>query len=284
MVEKKKEVNKRNILSKYLNDIENIPVLSIKEEKTLARNYQNGDKQAFSKLIKANLKFVVFIAREYQERGLPLDELICEGNFGLLEAAKRFDIEKGNKFISYAVWWIRQSILKALANNSRLVRLPINHVWACQKFVSIVDDLQQDLGRAPELIEIAKELEISPNALLKNMSYWGRELSLEDSTRPNEESLQLIDKISSNEFESPTSELIKESMKSDINSALNSLTATEENILRLYYGIERDRSMTLIEIGDRMNLSRERIRQIKKKALQKLRYFHRRETLRPYLD
>jgi RNA polymerase primary sigma factor len=270
-------------LTRYLHDIDQIPLLPLKEEVLLARRISQGDKQALSKLVNANLKFVVFIAREYQDRGLPLDELISEGNLGLLEAAKRFDAERGIKFISYAVWWIRQSILRALANHSRLVRLPINHIWALHKVVTIIEDLEQDLGRTPDLEEVADKLKISPRILSKNMMYWGKELPLEDSTRPSEESLALIDKISSEEFAAPSSKLVEESMKTDINLALDSLTKSEADVLRLYYGIEQERPMTLLEIGHAMNLSRERIRQIKNKALQKLRYFHRRENLRPYL-
>jgi len=272
-----------DVLAKYLHDIDQIPLLPHKEEALLAKKIKKGDRQALTKLVNANLKFVVFIAREYQDRGLPLDELICEGNLGLLEAAKRFDAERGNKFISYAVWWIRQSILRALANHSRLVRLPINHIWALQKVVSIIENLEQDLGRTPELEEVADKLKISPNTLSKNMMYWGRELSIEDSTRPSQESLALIDKIGSDEFAAPLSKLFEESLKKDIKMALESLTKPEAEVLRLYYGIEKERPMTLLEIGEKMNLSRERIRQIKNKALRKLRYFHRRENLRPYL-
>jgi RNA polymerase primary sigma factor len=272
-----------NMLTKYLQDIDQIPLIPQKEEVVLAKKIKQGDKQALTKLVNANLKFVVFIAREYQDRGLPLDELISEGNLGLLEAAKRFDADRGIKFISYAVWWIRQSILRALANHSRLIRLPINHIWALQKMISIIENLEQDLGRSPELEEVADKLNISPRILSKNMVYWGRELSLEDSTRPSEESLALIDKISSEEFAAPSSKLVEESMKTEIKMALESLTRSEEEVLRLYYGIERERSLTLLEIGAKMNLSRERIRQIKDKALRKLRYFHRRENLRPYL-
>lgn len=278
-----KEKRSSNVLTKYLHDIDQIPRIHPQEEQTLARKIKTGDKQALTELVNANLKFVVYVAREYQDRGLPLDELISEGNVGLLEAAKRFDAERGIKFISYAVWWIRQSILRALANHSRLVRLPINHIWALQKVVTIVEDLEQDLGRTPELDEIAEKLKISPKILAKNMMYWGRELSLDDSTRPSQESLTLLEKISSEEFAPPTSRLIEESMKTDIRIALDSLTKSEATILRLYYGLGEERPLTLLEIGDYMNLSRERIRQIKNKALQKLRYFHRRENLRPYL-
>jgi RNA polymerase primary sigma factor len=278
-----KEKRSSNVLTKYLHDIDQIPLIQPKEELSLARKIKTGDKQALTKLVNANLKFVVYIAREYQDRGLPLDELISEGNVGLLEAARRFDAERGIKFISYAVWWIRQAILRAIANHSRLVRLPINHIWALQKVVTIIEDLEQDLGRAPELEEIAEKLKISAKILDKNMMYWGRELSLEDSTRPSPESLTLLEKISSEEFAAPYSRLIEESMKTDIKIALESLTKMEAAILRLYYGIDNERPLTLLEIGDCMNLSRERIRQIKNKALQRLRYIHRRENLRPYL-
>jgi len=272
------------VLSKYLHDIQQIPMISMKEEIQLARDVREGDKKALARLVNANLKFVVFIARDYQDRGLPLDELISEGNLGLLEAAKRFDVDRGIKFISYAVWWIRQSILRALANHSRLVRLPINHIWALQKVVATIETLEQDLGRSPELEEVAEKMNVTTRTLSKNMMYWGRELSLEDSTRPTEESLALIEKLSSDEFAAPSSQLIEESMKTDIKLALESLTKNEAEVLRLYYGIENDRPMTLLEIGSEMNLSRERIRQIKNKALRKLRYLHRRENLRPYLD
>jgi len=272
-----------NMLSRYLNDIDQIPLLQRQEEISLARKIRQGDDQALKRLVNANLRFVVFIAREYQDRGLPLDELICEGNLGLLEAARRFDAERGIKFISYAVWWIRQSILRALANHSRLVRLPINHIWALQKMIHIIEQLEQDLGRTPELEEVAEKLKISPQTLSRNMVYWGRTIPLEDSTRPSDQSLSLIDKISSQEFDPPTSKLVEESMKTDIRMALQSLTKIEAQVLTLYYGIGQERPMTLLEIGDCMKLSRERIRQIKNKALQKLRYFHRREKLRPYL-
>jgi RNA polymerase primary sigma factor len=283
MKKQKRELKVRDVLARYLQDIDQIPMLSTKDEIKLADKIKKGDHNALSRLVNANLKFVVFIARDYQDRGLPLDELICEGNIGLMEAAKRYDNKRGVKFISYAVWWIRQSILKALANHSRLVRLPINHVWALQKVVTTVENLEQDLGRTPELEEVAKKLNISPQKLSKNMSYWGREISLEDSTRPNYESLSLIDRISSDEFAAPSSNLLDESLKTDVKLALQTLSSSEEQVLRLYYGIEEDRPLTLLEIGSIMDLSRERIRQIKNKALRKLRFLSRREKLQQYL-
>ena len=272
-----------DVLAKYLEDIDQIPLLSAKEELKLAKKIEKGNRHALTRLVNANLKFVVFIARDYQNRGLPLDDLICEGNLGLLEAAKRYDSKRKVKFISYAVWWIRQSILRALANHSRLVRLPINHVWGLQKVVTTVENLEQNLGRSPELEEVAKELKISPKELSKNMTYWRREFSLEDSTRPDCDNLSLIDRISSDEFAEPSSNLLDESLKTDVKIALETLTESEATVLRLYYGIEEDRPLTLFEIGSIMELSRERIRQIKLKALRKLRYLNRREKLQQYL-
>jgi RNA polymerase primary sigma factor len=273
-----------DILAKYLHDLDQIPQISPEEEISLARQIKQGDEQALNKLVRSNLKFVVYIAREYEERGLPLDELISEGNLGLLEAAHRFDPERGYKFISYAVWWIRQSILRALAKYSRLVRVPINRTWVIQKMATIVNNLEQDLGRSPAMEEIAKELNIPVEELSENLSYLKHEVFLEDSTRPYDDSLSLIDKISSEEFSPPTSGLIQESMKTDIRLALESLTPIEAEVLRKYFGLDRERPLTLLEIGDEMKLSRERIRQIKNKALRRLQYFHRREKLRFYLD
>lgn len=273
-----------DILAKYLNDLDQIPQISPEEEIELARKIKQGDKHALNKLVRANLKFVVYIARDYEDRGLPLDELISEGNLGLLEAAHRFDPDRGFKFISYAVWWIRQSILRALAKYSRLVRVPVNRTWILQKVATIVNNLEQDLGRSPILEEIAEQLEISEEELSENLSYLKHEVFLEDSTRPFDDNLSLIDRISSEEFAAPISGLIEESMKTDIRLALESLEPTEAEVLRKYFGIDRERPLTLLEIGDEMNLSRERIRQIKNKALRRLQYFHRREKLRFYLD
>ncbi|MDZ7319813.1 MAG: RNA polymerase sigma factor RpoD/SigA [candidate division KSB1 bacterium] len=273
-----------DIVAKYLHDLDQIPTLSPEKELELARRIKQGDRQALNELVRANLKFVVYVARDYEDRGLPLDELISEGNLGLLEAANRFDADRGFKFISYAVWWIRQSILRALAKYSRLVRVPINRTWLLQKVATTVNNLEQDLGRTPMLAEIAKELNVTIEELSENLSYLKHEVFLEDSTRPYDDSLSLIDKISSEEFAPPTHGLLQESMKTDIRLALESLTEIEADVLRKYFGIDAERPLTLLEIGDQMNLSRERIRQIKNKALRRLQYFHRREKLRTYLE
>ncbi len=283
MKKKKQAVRSKQVLTKYLHDIDQIPMLSEKEEIKLAERIKKGDQRALNKLVNANLKFVVFIAKDYKNRGLPFDELISEGNIGLLEAARRYDSKRGVKFISYAVWWIRQSILRALANNSRLVRLPVNHVWALQRMVNTVESLEQTLGRTPELEEVARAMNISPQKLSKSLKYWGRELSLEDSTYPGEESLSLLEKISSEEFVEPSHNLLDESLKLDIKMTLDTLTDIEAKIIRYYYGIGIDRPMTLLEIGRKLNLSRERIRQIRDRAIRKLRYLHRRERLQGYL-
>lgn len=275
--------NNRRVLDKYLDEIDKIPRLTHEEELELARKIQSGDKQALNELVRSNLKFVVFIAREYEERGLPFDELVSEGNLGLMEAAKRFDADRGYKFISYAVWWIRQSIMRAVAKHSRLVRLPINRIGILGKFSSTVKNLEQDLGRTPALEEVAEMLDISPSELSKNLTNWTNELSLDDSTVPFDGSQALIERLESDEFAEPSSKLLEESLKIDIQSALNSLTEAEATVLRLYFGIDGERPLTLLEIGNKMNLSRERIRQIKQKAVRKLQYVHRREKLRNYL-
>ncbi|MFX0136702.1 MAG: RNA polymerase sigma factor RpoD/SigA [Candidatus Hodarchaeota archaeon] len=282
-IKEKKIYKARDTISAYLSEIDKIPQLNQEEEKKLSQKIKKGNKAALSKLIKANLKFVVFIAREYQDKGLPFEELISEGNLGLIEAARRFDANRGIKFISYAVWWIRQSILRALANHSRLVRLPINHIWSLQKVINTLDDMEQNLGRTPELEEIADELKIAPQKLNKSLAYWGKEVSLDDTSVLMNDSQPLIERISSGEFLPPNSKLLEESLKYEINQVLDSLTDNEAKVIRLYFGIDRERPLTLLEIGDMMNLSRERIRQIKNKAIRKLRYFHRREKLQPYL-
>ncbi|NOZ61506.1 MAG: RNA polymerase sigma factor RpoD/SigA [Calditrichaeota bacterium] len=283
-MKRKKQVSQpHEVLSNYLHDIDQIPMLSEKEEIKLAERIKKGDQHALDKLVNANLKFVVFVAKDYKNRGLPFDELICEGNVGLMEAAKRYDSKRGVKFISYAVWWIRQSILRALANNSRIVRLPVNHVWALQKMVNTVETLEQTLGRSPELEEVAHAMEISPQKLSKSLKYWGREMSLEDSTYPGEESLSLLEKISSDEFVEPSRNLLDESLKLDVKMTLDTLTDIEASIIRFYYGIGTERPLTLLEIGKKLNLSRERIRQIRDRAIRKLRYLHRRERLQGYL-
>lgn len=273
----------KDIIAAYLSEIEKIETLTPEEEKELSIHIKTGNKAALSKLIKANLKFVVFIAREYKDKGLPLEELISEGNLGLIEAARRFDADRGVKFISYAVWWIRQSILRALANNSRLVRLPINHIWSLQKMINTLEYMEQNLGRTPELEEVAYQLNISPQKLNQNLTYWGKEISLNETPINIGDNQPIIERISSDEFLPPNNKLIEESLRFEINAALDSLNQDEAKVIRLYFGIERERPLTLLEIGNIMNLSRERIRQIKNKAIRKLRYIHRREKLQPFL-
>jgi len=283
MKNKPRTTKSKDIIAVYLSEIEHINTLTAEEEKKLSTEIKDGNKASLSKLIKANLKFVVFIAREYKDKGLPLEELISEGNLGLIEAARRFDASRGVKFISYAVWWIRQSILRALANNSRLVRLPINHIWSLQKMINTLEDMEQNLGRTPELEEVADKLNISPQKLNQNLSYWGKEVSLNETPMNLNDNQPIIERISSDEFLPPNSKLIEESLKFEINAAIDSLNQDEARVIRLYFGIERERPLTLLEIGNMMNLSRERIRQIKNKAIRKLRYIHRREKLQPYL-
>jgi len=277
------EAWKENLLKSYFDEISRIPLLTPDEEILLARQARQGQEAAVQRLVEANLRFVVMVAKEYQDRGLPLVDLINEGNLGLIEAAKRYDASRGTKFISYAVWWIRQAILQALSNYVRMVRLPINQVWALNKVVKASETLVQTLGRDPSIDEIAEKLNTSSLDLLKNMRYWGKDVSLEDSLGQEDSELRVIDRISDTELPTPDSPLLQEAMKDEIADVLSSLEKREKEVLRLIFGIDGERPLTLGEIGVRMNISRERVRQIKNKALRKLRHTSRRERLRPFL-
>ena len=270
-------------LKAYLADINKIPLLTVDEEVKLAELAQNVDKRALRKLVESNLRFVVMVAKDYQDQGLPITDIINEGNIGLMEAARRFDGTRGIKFISYAVWWIRQSILQAIANYGRLVRLPVNQVWTRNKVLKASTNLEQGLGRDPSIDEIAAELDTDSSALLKNMKLWGKDISLEDSMGWGEDDVRVVDRLPDEELPGPDIPLVDESMNKEIKEALNSLEKREAEVLKLYFGIGEFRPLTLGEIGDRMSLSRERIRQIKDRALRRLRHASRSEPLRPFL-
>ena len=270
-------------LKAYLADINKIPLLSVDEEVKLAELAQNGDKTALRKLVESNLRFVVMVAKDYQDQGLPITDIINEGNIGLMEAARRFDGTRGIKFISYAVWWIRQSILQAIANYGRLVRLPVNQVWTRNKVLKASTNLEQGLGRDPSIDEIAAELDTDTSSLLKNMKLWGKDISLEDSMGWGEDDVRVVDRLPDVDLPEPDNPLVDESMNKEIKEALDSLEKREAEVLKLYYGIGEFRPLTLGEIGDRMQLSRERIRQIKDRALRRLRHASRSEPLRPFL-
>lgn len=270
-------------LDQYLHEIGNVPLLSAEEEIDLARSIRNGDEGALNKLTKANLRFVVSVAKQYQNQGLYLTDLINEGNLGLIKAAKRFDETKGFKFISYAVWWIRQAILQALAEQSRIVRLPLNRVGTLHKIGRVSSDLEQEFGREPSADEIAQELEMSTTEIADTLRISSRHLSLDAPFSPGEEN-RLLDILEDELQASPDEILMDESLKLEISRALDSLADREAEVISLYFGINMDRSYTLEEIGARFGLTRERVRQIKEKAIRRLRHTSRSQRLRAYMN
>lgn len=270
-------------LDQYLQEIGDVPLLTAEEEVDLARNIRKGDEKALEKLTKANLRFVVSVAKQYQHQGLFLTDLINEGNLGLIKAARRFDETKGFKFISYAVWWIRQAILQALAEQSRIVRLPLNRVGALHKITRISSDLEQEFGREPSADEIAEELAMSSGEIIDTLRISSRHLSLDAPFSPGEDN-RLLDLIEDELQNSPDEILMEESLKNEILRALDSLTEREAEVISLYFGLNTDRSYTLEEIGVRFRLTRERVRQIKEKAIRRLRHTSRSHRLRSYLN
>jgi RNA polymerase primary sigma factor len=269
-------------LYRYFGEIGNIPLLTPEEEIDLAVRIRQGDKNALTKLIKSNLRFVVRIAYEYRNQGLPLSDLINEGNLGLIKAAHRFDETKGFKFISYAVWWIRQSIMQALAEHARVVRLPLNRVSELNKIGKTFSILEQEYEREPTMDEVAGMLDISSSDVSLAMQYPGKQISLDASVSDGEKS-SLLEVIENINLSPPDQPLTDESLKKEIGKALKSLTKKEAEVLTLYYGIGNDRPMTLEEIGKKFRLTRERVRQIKEKAIIRLRHQSRSKSLRQYL-
>lgn len=271
-------------LEKYLQEIGEVPLLTAEDEVTLARQIKNDSEEALEKLTKANLRFVVSVAKQYQNQGLSLGDLINEGNLGLIKAAKRFDETRGFKFISYAVWWIRQSILQALAEQSRVVRLPLNRVGALNRIGRTLSNLEQEFEREPTSEEIAAELDMTQAEVDEALRIAGRHLSLDAPmhTKDNNEN-SLLDLIEDSEEPSPDDTILVESLKVDLEVALNSLSRREAEVIRLYFGLGRERALTLEEIGELFRLTRERVRQIKEKALQRLRHASRSRALRVYL-
>lgn len=270
-------------IDRYLQEIGEVPLLTPGEEIDLAQRIKQGDQQALEKLTKANLRFVVSVAKQYQNKGLSLGDLINEGNLGLIKAATRFDETRGFKFISYAVWWIRQGIMQALADQSRIVRLPLNRVSALTKIGKVYSDLEQELEREPSAGEIAEHLEMKDTEVADTLRVSGRHLSMDTPLR-NSENNSLLDVIENNHQPPPDSELLDHSLKIEIENTLATLTKREAEIVRLYFGLGHEQPMTLEEIGERFNLTRERIRQIKEKALRRLRHASRSKALRAFLD
>lgn len=265
-----------------MQEIGKVSLITPDEEVTLAKKIQAGDQDALEKLTKANLRFVVSVAKQYQNQGLSLGDLINEGNLGLIKAAKRFDETRGFKFISYAVWWIRQSILQALAEQSRIVRLPLNRVGALNKIGKELSKLEQEYERIPSASELAESLEMTVSEVSDTLKISGRHLSVDAPFAQGEDN-RLLDVLENEEIPDPDNDLMGESLKVEIERALSKLTKREAEVIRLYFGIGREHSLTLEEIGERFDLTRERVRQIKEKALRKLRHHNRSLALRVYL-
>jgi RNA polymerase primary sigma factor len=261
---------RQRLLNQYLHEIAQIPLLAASEEADLARAIKNGDKEALHTLTRANLRFVVSVAKKYQGQSLDLTDLISEGNYGLIKAAQRFDETRGFKFISYAVWWIRQAILQALAEQSRVVRLPLNRIGTMLKIRKLEATLAQEHGRAPNLEELASELNVQVKDVREGMRHMGHNLSM-DAPFKHDDTNSLLDVLPSDEGIAPDDPLLDESVQIDVEYALSLLMPREAEILRLYFGLGRERSLTLDEVGQRFGLTRERIRQIKETALRKLR-------------
>jgi len=269
-------------LDKYLQEIGKVDLITADEEVELAQRIKAGDQAALEKLTKANLRFVVSVAKQYQNQGLTLPDLINEGNLGLIKAAQRFDETRGFKFISYAVWWIRQSILQALAEQSRIVRLPLNKIGSINKINKAFAFLEQAHERQPSPEEIAKELDMTVEDVKQSLKNSGRHVSMDAPLIDGEDS-NLYDVLRSGESPNPDRELLHESLRTEIERALETLTPREADVIRLYFGLAGQHSMTLEEIGETFDLTRERVRQIKEKAIRRLKHTSRSKILKTYL-
>ncbi|TJY32490.1 sigma-70 family RNA polymerase sigma factor [Pontimicrobium aquaticum] len=269
-------------LDKYLQDISKIELITADEEVELAQKIHAGDQEALDKLTTANLRFVVSVSKQYQNQGLSLPDLINEGNAGLVKAAKRFDETRGFKFISYAVWWIRQAILQALAEQSRIVRLPLNKIGSINKINKAYSHLEQTHERAPSAEEIANSLELSVSSVKQSMKISGRHVSMDSPLKEGETST-LYDVVKSEESPKPDADLMRNSLTIEINRALDTLSEKEAVVLRHYYGIDQKQPMSLQEIGDSFGLTRERVRQIKEKGIRRLRHTSKSKVLKTYL-
>ena len=269
-------------LDKYLQEIGKVDLITADEEVELAQRIKAGDQIALEKLTNANLRFVVSVAKQYQNQGLTLPDLINEGNLGLIKAAQRFDETRGFKFISYAVWWIRQSILQALAEQSRIVRLPLNKIGSINKINKTFAFLEQAHERMPSPEEIAKELDMTVADVKQSLKNSGRHVSMDAPLIDGEDS-NLYDVLRSGESPNPDRELLHESLRTEIERALETLTPREADVIRLYFGLAGQHSMTLEEIGETFDLTRERVRQIKEKAIRRLKHTSRSKILKTYL-
>jgi RNA polymerase primary sigma factor len=271
-------------LDKYLLEISRVDLITAEEEVELSRRIKMGDQKALERLTKANLRFVVSVAKQYQNQGLTLPDLINEGNVGLIKAAQRFDETRGFKFISYAVWWIRQSILQALAEQARIVRLPLNKIGSISKINRMYSELEQKLERPPSADELAIELEVSVDEVKQALASSGRHTSMDAPLVDGDESSSsMYDVLQNDSLPSPEKNLMNESLIREINRSLMTLTPREASVLKLFYGLDGSPQMSLDEIGNRFDLTRERVRQIKEKAVRRLRHTSRSRHLKSYL-
>ena len=269
-------------LDKYLQEIGKVELITADEEVELAQRIRQGDKIALEKLTKANLRFVVSVSKQYQNQGLSLPDLINEGNLGLIKAAQRFDETRGFKFISYAVWWIRQSILQALAEQSRIVRLPLNKIGSINKINKTYAKLEQEFEREPNAEEIAEALDITEAEVKESMKNAGRHVSM-DAPLVQDEDNNMYDVLKSDEVVTPETELLYESLRKEIDRAIGTLSQREADVVRLYFGLNGSHPMTLEEIGEKFDLTRERVRLIKEKAIRRLKHTSRSKILKSYL-
>ncbi len=285
-----KQITSRETISldKYLHEISKIDLISADEEIELAKKIKHSKNEkekelALNRLVEANLRFVVSVAKQYQNHGLSLQDLINEGNIGLIKAAKRFDETRGFKFISYAVWWIRQSILQALAERARIVRLPLNKIGSLNKIIRTYSKLEQTLEREPSIEEISKELEIAPKDVKQALKAQGHHISFDAPVTSDSDANNLYELLPNLTSKPPDKQLINESLKKEIERALKTLTPREADIIRLYYGINEKEPLTLEEIGAEFDLTRERVRQIKERAIRRLKHISRSKILKTYI-
>jgi len=271
-------------LDKYLQEIGRVDLISADEEVELARRIRNGDRVALERLTKANLRFVVSVSKQYQNQGLALPDLINEGNLGLIKAAERFDETRGFKFISYAVWWIRQSILQALAEQARIVRLPLNKIGNINRINKAFSELEQKFERPPSADELAEFLDCSTEEVKQSISHTGRHISMDAPLIDGDESSSsMYDVLTTDSLPNPDSGLVLESLRRDIRTSLRTLTSRESEVVSMFYGLEGKMPMSLEEIGSKFDLTRERVRQIKEKAIRRLKHTSKNRTLRTYL-
>ena len=268
-------------LDKYLQEIGHEELITVEEEVELAQRIRKGDRKALERLTKANLRFVVSVAKQYQNQGLSLPDLINEGNMGLIKAAEKFDETRGFKFISYAVWWIRQSILQAIAEQSRIVRLPLNQVGSVNKINRILNKFEQENERRPSIDEIAEKTDLPEDKIEDAMKVPGKHISVDAPIVDGEEN-SLLDLLASTDTPTTDNELVLESLREEIAEALQTLNERERNVIEAFFGINQQ-EMTLEEIGDKYGLTRERVRQIKEKAIRRLRHNTKNKMLKTYL-